>query len=67
MTRVAEIIVTLPVDGRFYYSIPDTLDFPLEIGQRVLVPFGPRKVTGFVRNIMDERPADFQGRLKSIF
>jgi primosomal protein N' (replication factor Y) len=66
MPKIAEIIVTLPVDGRFYYSIPNSLDFPVEIGQRVLVPFGPRKVTGFVRNLLDEQPDDFKGRLKSI-
>jgi primosomal protein N' (replication factor Y) (superfamily II helicase) len=46
--HAAEVIVTLPVEGRFHYSIPDRLLGRLAVGHRVLVPFGGRKVTGFV-------------------
>ncbi|MCK6550004.1 hypothetical protein L6R52_29490, partial [Myxococcota bacterium] len=48
MTTYAEVAVTLPVDGRFHYAVPPHLEGALEVGHRVLVPFGRRRVTGFV-------------------
>src|SRR5262245_48012879 len=36
----AEIVVTLPVEGRFHYGVPAHLLGELAIGHRVLVPFG---------------------------
>ena len=48
MTRFAEVAVTLPVWGRFHYVIPDHLAARELVGARVLVRFGPRKVTGVV-------------------
>lgn len=46
--RYAEVAVTLPVEGRFHYLIPEHLIDALEVGHRVVVPFGKRRVTGFV-------------------
>ena len=46
--RYAEVAVTLPVPGRFHYVIPEHLAGRALIGARVLVRFGPRKVTGVV-------------------
>ncbi|MGE5184843.1 MAG: primosomal protein N' [Acidobacteriota bacterium] len=40
--------VTLPVPGRYHYSVPERLLARARIGARVLVPFGARKVTGVV-------------------
>ena len=48
MTRYAEVAVTLPVSGRFHYVVPDHLAARELVGARVLVRFGPRKVTGVV-------------------
>ena len=48
----AGVIVDLRVDAVdkvFQYSIPDNMEH-LEIGHRVLVPFGPRKIEGYVIN-----------------
>ena len=67
MTRIAEVIVTLPVEGRFHYSIPDKFQEKIQIGHRVLVPFGPRRVTGFVRDFHDQETAtSYKGKLKAI-
>lgn len=43
-----EVAVALPVWGTFTYLVPDSMwDVSLQ-GKRVLVPFGQRKVTGYV-------------------
>jgi len=46
--RFAEVAVTLPVPGRFHYVVPAHLAARELVGARVLVRFGPRKVTGVV-------------------
>jgi len=47
-TTFIEVAVPLPVTGTFTYSVPDGLADRAVVGARVLVPFGRRKVTGFV-------------------
>jgi len=47
-TTFIEVAVPLPVTGTFTYSVPDDLVDQAGVGARVLVPFGRRKVTGFV-------------------
>jgi primosomal protein N' (replication factor Y) (superfamily II helicase) len=49
--RFAEVVVTLPVPGRFHYAIPEPLAPRAQVGARVLVRFGARKVTGVVVRI----------------
>ncbi len=46
--QLLEVAVTLPVLGRFHYRVPPHLAGRAQIGSRVLVPFGGRKVTGVV-------------------
>ncbi|HEX3764005.1 MAG TPA: primosomal protein N' [Kofleriaceae bacterium] len=46
--RFAEVVVTLPVPGRFHYAVPAPLASRAQVGARVLVRFGARKVTGVV-------------------
>src|SRR5690349_6807386 len=55
VTRFAEVAVTLPVSGRFHYAVPGHLAARELVGARVLVRFGPRKVTGVVVR-MDTAP-----------
>jgi primosomal protein N' (replication factor Y) len=45
---MVEVAVTLPVPGRYHYSVPDRLAARARIGARVLVRFGKHKVTGVV-------------------
>ena len=47
-TELAEVIVTLPVAGRYHYVVPPHMAGRARVGSRVLVPFGTRKVTGVV-------------------
>ena len=47
-TQYIEVAVALPVAGTFTYSVPDNLSEGILVGIRVLVPFGRRRVTGYV-------------------
>jgi len=46
-----EVIVGLPIDKTFTYSVPKELEKDIEIGKRVLVPFGKRHLTGYIINL----------------
>ncbi len=53
--RLAEVFVNIPVKSiakAYSYVIPDTLSF-IRTGWRVLVPFGGRRVEGFVIAVFD--------------
>ena len=54
---VAKVIVDVPAQQTnkpFDYKIPTRLQHVLQQGMRVIVPFGPRKVQGFVIDIVSE-------------
>lgn len=54
MAKTAEVFVNITarsLDKSFTYLIPD--NFTVTVGCRVLVPFGPRKVEGFVMAVND--------------
>ncbi|MGH2575593.1 MAG: primosomal protein N', partial [Ignavibacteria bacterium] len=46
--KYANIAFNLPLNSLFTYSIPDSLKDEIEIGSRVLAPFGKRNITGVV-------------------
>lgn len=55
--RIANVIVDVPArqtDKPFDYLIPDKYQGIIQPGMRVVVPFGPRKVQGFVTSIASE-------------
>ncbi|RCW70765.1 primosomal protein N' [Saliterribacillus persicus] len=55
--KIAEIIVDVPTrqtNKTFDYKIPETLEAVIKPGIRVIIPFGPRKVMGFVVGIKEE-------------
>ncbi|BDR60690.1 primosomal protein N' [Lactobacillus xylocopicola] len=63
---IAQIIVDIAAkqtDRIFEYHVPDELT-ELEVGSRVFVPFGPRKLQGFVVGLTKE--SHFQGKLKDL-
>ena len=47
-TEYIEVAVALPVFQTFTYCTPETLAGFVAIGKRVLIPFGQRRVTGYV-------------------
>lgn len=53
----ADIILPLPLEGMFTYSVPTQLENCMEPGRRVLVPFGRSKTyVGVVANIHYTKP-----------
>ena len=54
---IAEVIVDVaayPIDRPFDYIVPDMLVSIIEPGARVKVPFGPRKVIGYITKLKAE-------------
>jgi primosomal protein N' (replication factor Y) len=65
---IAEVIVDVsayPIDRPFDYLVPDTMIAVIETGIRVKVPFGPRKVLGYVTALKEESGLDI-AKLKPI-
>lgn len=57
----AEVIVPLAVDGIFTYALPEHLLGKVSAGERVLVPFGRRRIyTGLVHSLTHASPVDFK-------
>src|SRR5258706_157128 len=51
-----DVSLPVPLDQPFTYSLPETLRHRVKAGSRILVPFGPRKLTGVILRCHDERP-----------
>ncbi|TDX49193.1 primosomal protein N' [Orenia marismortui] len=57
MCKYVAVMVDLPVeqvDKPFTYKVPDRLKKDVEIGRRVIVPFGRRKIEGYIIDIVEE-------------
>ncbi|HUV37642.1 MAG TPA: primosomal protein N' [Patescibacteria group bacterium] len=63
-TSYADVALPVPVDKLFTYTIPDALAGRVAPGCRVLVPFGRRRMTGYVVSLRGQRPG--RVKLKSI-
>lgn len=64
---IAQVIVDVAAkqtDRIFEYHIPAELEKDIKIGSRIIVPFGRRKVQGFVVGI--EEKSQFKGKLKDL-
>ena len=57
----ADVILPLPLEGYFTYSLPQALQGHVQVGVRVLVPFGRSKPhVGLVARLHDEKPMDYE-------
>ncbi len=63
--KYVQIAFNLPLDKLFYYRIPDNLQPKIKVGQRVLAPFGVRKLTGYVAALSANCSKEFSS-IKSI-
>lgn len=60
ITLFAEVLLPLPVPGTFTYRIPFELNNEVEIGKRVVVQFGKKKIyTGLIRTVHENVPHDY--------
>lgn len=48
MTLYVQVVLPLPLDKVFTYTVPESWIEMAQVGTRVLIPFGPRMLTGFV-------------------
>ena len=58
-----DVAIALPVYNTFTYSVPENLAALASVGKRVLVPFGRRRVTGY---ILGDNQNNYQKDLKAI-
>ena len=57
----ADIILPLPLDGVFTYSVPQSLEGQVIRGVRVLVPLGRNKTyVGIISEVHDKKPEGYQ-------
>jgi primosomal protein N' (replication factor Y) len=54
--QYCDVSLPVPVDQPFTYSLPETLRHRVQPGSRLVVPFGPRKLTGVILRCHDDRP-----------
>ncbi len=54
--QFCDVSLPVPLDQAFTYLLPETLRHRVQAGCRILVPFGPRKLTGVILRCHDERP-----------
>jgi primosomal protein N' (replication factor Y) len=52
-----DVSLPVPLDQLFTYSLPETLRHRVRAGSRIVVPFGPRKLTGVILRCHDEPPS----------
>lgn len=56
-----DVILPLPLDGVFTYSVPSSLEEQVRMGMRVLVPFGRNKTyVGIISSIHHQAPEGYQ-------
>src|SRR6185503_16487857 len=51
-----DVSLPVPLDQPFTYGLPETLRHRVQPGSRLVVPFGPRKLTGVILRCHDEPP-----------
>jgi primosomal protein N' (replication factor Y) (superfamily II helicase) len=54
--QYVDVSVPAPLDQPFTYSLPETLRHRVQPGSRIVVPFGPRKLTGVILRCHDDPP-----------
>jgi len=57
----ADIILPVPLDGCFTYAVPSQMESGLQVGMRVVVPFGRNKTyVGVVSRLHGQQPQGYQ-------
>ena len=52
------VAIPIPSPKTFSYAVPQTFQPAVAVGKRVVVPFGKRRVTGWIVGIQDGPPAE---------
>ena len=60
LVKYVDVIMPLPLDGLFTYAVPASFADRLQVGHRVLVPFGRNKTyVGVVAEVHDRKPSGY--------
>lgn len=63
VTRFVDIILPLPIAALFTYRVPAPLTEKVRTGQRVIVPFGTKKIlTGVIANVHETPPREREAK-----
>lgn len=63
ITYFADVILPVPIPKAFTYRIPQELNEGVQIGYRVIVPFGKHKiVTGIIKRVHQNTPDQYEAR-----
>lgn len=54
--QYCDVSLPVPLDQPFTYALPLTLRHRVQAGSRLVVPFGPRKLTGVILRCHDDAP-----------
>jgi primosomal protein N' (replication factor Y) len=61
MAQFIDVILPLPVEGKYTYRLPSALSTAVAVGCRVIVPFGAKKIyTAIVLRLHDEQPEGYE-------
>lgn len=61
MEKFVDVILPLPLHSCFTYSLPEEMAEEVQIGCRIVVPFGRKKYyTGIVRNVHYLKPQEYE-------
>ncbi len=62
-TIFAEIVLPVPIARLFTYRVPNVTHDSVKVGQRVIVPFGQKKIlTGIVVTLHHQPPKDYEAK-----
>ena len=61
-----EVAVVLPVIGTYYYRVPSDLREKVTVGRQVLVPFGRRRLTGYILGITQQLPEGVEVAIRDV-
>ncbi|MGD8686201.1 MAG: hypothetical protein PVH15_05480, partial [Syntrophobacterales bacterium] len=61
-----EVAVVLPVIGTYYYKVPPDLCRKVAVGRQVLVPFGRRRLTGYVLRLEEQLPVGMAATIRDV-
>ncbi|MEM9857619.1 MAG: hypothetical protein AAF843_09690, partial [Bacteroidota bacterium] len=62
-TLFADVILPVPIPRMFTYRVPFELNSMVQIGCRVIVQFGKRKIlTGIIGHIHDQPPKKYEAK-----
>ncbi|OHB71096.1 MAG: primosomal protein N' [Planctomycetes bacterium RBG_16_43_13] len=64
--QYAEIVFDIPIDRKFHYIVPETFRPAIDVGKRVLAPFGKTDRIGYCVGFASEPDAEMVSRLKEI-